>query len=97
MAVVIRLRRAGAKNRAFFHVVAADKRSARDGKFIEKLGHYDPLPDPPRFQIDWARLEHWKSHGAETSETVAQLVARFAGQPASPATPAEQEAQGADA
>lgn len=100
MAVVIRLRRAGAKNRAFYHVVATDKRSPRDGKFIEKLGHYDPLHDPPRFEIDRDRLDHWRSQGARTSETVSQLVARFssaAGTPAAPAGAVEQEAQGVDA
>jgi small subunit ribosomal protein S16 len=77
MAVVIRMRRAGTKKKAFYHVVAADKRSPRDGKYIEKLGYYDPMKDPPLFELDRTRLEHWLSHGAKTSDTVAQLIARF--------------------
>ena len=77
MSVMIRLRRVGAKKKAFYHVVAADKRSPRDGKYIEKLGHYDPKTDPPAFELNRERLEHWLSHGAKTSPTVAQLIAKF--------------------
>jgi small subunit ribosomal protein S16 len=77
MSVAIRLRKAGAKNRPFFHVVATDSRNARDGKFIEKLGHYDPVAKPEVFRIDQERLKYWLSVGAKTSETVSQLVARF--------------------
>lgn len=76
MAVVIRMRRAGAKKKAFYHVVAADKRSPRDGKYIEKLGFYDPAMDPPVFELNRERLQHWLSKGAKTSQTVAQLVAK---------------------
>jgi len=77
MAVVIRMRRAGAKKKAFYHVVAADSRSPRDGKYIEKLGFYDPLKDPPVFELDRQRLQHWLGNGAKTSQTVAQLVEKF--------------------
>lgn len=76
MAVIIRLRRAGNRNNAFFHVVAADTRSPRDGRFLERLGHYDPRAKPSKFTIDRPRLEHWLSHGATTSPTVSQLLSK---------------------
>jgi len=76
MSVIIRLRRAGNRNNAFFHVVASDTRSPRDGRFLERLGHYDPRTKPSKFTIDRARLEHWLSNGAATSPTVAQLLAK---------------------
>ena len=76
MAVIIRLRRAGNRNNAFFHVVAADTRSPRDGRFLERLGHYDPRVKPSQFKIDRTRLEHWLSHGAKTSPTVSQLLSK---------------------
>ena len=80
MAVTIRMRRAGAKKNAFYHVVAADSRSPRDGKYIEKLGFYDPSKKPPVFELDRKRLEHWLSNGAKASQTVAQLVEKFSEQ-----------------
>ncbi len=76
MAVAIRLKRVGTKKKAFFHVVATDSRNARDGRYIEKLGHYDPRVDPPTFTVDRDRLNYWVSQGAKTSPTVAQLVAK---------------------
>jgi len=93
MAVAIRLKRVGTKKKAFFHVVATDSRNARDGRYIEKLGHYDPRADPPTFQLDRDRLDYWLSKGAKTSPTVAQLVAKYGGAP-----PEEKDGgQGADA
>ena len=77
MAVSIRLRRAGAKKNAFYHVVATNSRNPRDGKFIEKLGFYDPRTSPPAFEINRERLNHWLGVGAKSSRTVSQLVARF--------------------
>ena len=77
MAVAIRLKRVGKKKKAYFHVVATDSRNARDGRYIEKLGHYDPREDPPTFTLDRERLDYWVSQGAKTSPTVAQLVAKF--------------------
>jgi small subunit ribosomal protein S16 len=77
MSVAIRMRRAGGKNRSFFHVIVADSRKPRDGKFIEKLGYYDPILSPPVFKIDRERLDHWVSVGAKTSRTVSQLVSKF--------------------
>jgi small subunit ribosomal protein S16 len=79
MSVAIRLKRVGTKKKAFYHVVATDSRNARDGRYIEKLGHYDPRVDPPTFQLDRERLDYWLSQGAKTSRTVAQLVAKFGG------------------
>ena len=79
MAVAIRLKRVGTKKKAFFHVVATDSRNARDGRYIEKLGHYDPRMDPPTFTVDRDRLNYWESQGAKTSPTVAQLVAKYGG------------------
>jgi small subunit ribosomal protein S16 len=74
--VVIRLARGGAKKRPFFNVVVADSRRARDGRFIERLGFYNPkAPEgQERLRIDRARLEHWQSQGAILSDTASRLV-----------------------
>ncbi|MBP6874909.1 MAG: 30S ribosomal protein S16 [Candidatus Eisenbacteria bacterium] len=74
--VVIRLQRAGARNRPFFRLVVADSRRSRDGAFIEKVGYYDPLPTPDVIVIDHARVEHWIKNGAQPSVSVQQLVRR---------------------
>jgi small subunit ribosomal protein S16 len=74
MSVTIRLTRAGSKKVPFYRVVAADSRSPRDGRFIEQLGVYDPLRDPPEVRIDQDRLKHWLSVGALPSQTVGELV-----------------------
>jgi small subunit ribosomal protein S16 len=74
-------------------VVATDSRNARDGRYLEKLGHYDPRVDPPTFSVDRERLEYWVSHGAKTSPTVAQLVEEHGG-----TSPGEKDCgQGVDA
>jgi len=72
MAVAIRLARLGAKKRPYYRVVATDKRSARDGRFLELLGVYDPRAK--LFRIDEERYQKWLSNGARPSMTVAQLV-----------------------
>jgi len=72
MAVAIRLARGGSKKRPFYRVVAADKSCARDGRFIEQLGTYDPRRK--QFTLDHARFEHWVNVGALASPTVATLV-----------------------
>jgi small subunit ribosomal protein S16 len=79
--VKIRLARAGAKKRPFYHVVATDSRSPRDSKFIERLGHYDPLTTKAgeKWVVDAARLEHWKKTGAIFSERVEFLIRQAAG------------------
>jgi small subunit ribosomal protein S16 len=74
--VVIRLARGGAKKRPFFNLVVADSRRSRDGRFIERIGFYNPkAPEGrERLRIDTARLTHWKGKGAQLSDTVARLV-----------------------
>jgi len=74
--VRIRLRRAGKRNRPFFRIVAADSRAPRDGAFIESLGYYDPLPDPPIIVVDKEKVKKWLDRGAQPSEAVAKLLAR---------------------
>ncbi len=76
MAVVLRLSRAGAKKKPYYHVVATDSRNPRDGKFIEAIGAYDPNLEPPKFEINEERLQHWIKSGATPSETVAGLIKR---------------------
>lgn len=77
MAVKIRLARAGAKKHPYYHVVAADSTSPRDGRFIEAFGSYDPQASPTRLQVDEARLTHWLAVGAKPTETVAQLIKAY--------------------
>lgn len=74
--VVIRLARAGAKKRPFYHMVVTDKRNPRDGRFIEKIGFFNPIAagQEPRLNLDQARLSHWLSQGAQPSDRVASLV-----------------------
>lgn len=74
MAVHIRLQRKGATHSPFFHLVAADHRSRRDGTFIEKLGYYDPNPELSTIHINQERLQHWYGKGAQLSNTVKHLV-----------------------
>ena len=74
--VTIRLARAGAKRRPFFHVVVADSRAPRDGRFIERLGFYNPIATGAevRVRIDSERIQHWYANGARTSPAVAKLL-----------------------
>jgi small subunit ribosomal protein S16 len=74
MAVSIRLRREGTKNRPFYRVVVADKRSPRDGKFIEAIGKYDPRAAGENFSLDLNRADHWVQSGAQPSATVASMI-----------------------
>lgn len=74
MAVVIRLRREGAKDRPFYKIVAADKRFRRDGRYIEQLGTYDPMQTGDNAQLDLDKADKWLSEGAKPSETVASLI-----------------------
>ncbi|MHB1667037.1 MAG: 30S ribosomal protein S16 [Thiomonas sp.] len=74
--VVIRLSRAGAKGRPFYHIVATDSRNRRDGRYLERLGFYNPvargLEQPLRIEIE--RLNYWAGVGAQLSPTVERLV-----------------------
>ncbi|GAB4241498.1 MAG: 30S ribosomal protein S16 [Candidatus Methylacidiphilales bacterium] len=74
MAVAIRLRREGTKNRPYYKVVVADSRSPRDGKFIEQVGTYDPLKSEGNVSLDLEKIQAWISKGAKPSETVASLI-----------------------
>ncbi len=77
MAVVIRLQRAGGRNHPFYRVVATDSRSARDGRFLEKVGYYNPLKDPAELHLELPRIQNWMAKGARLSETVTLLLRRF--------------------
>jgi len=74
--VVIRLARGGAKKRPFYSIVAADSRFASTGRFIERVGFYDPKAPAGRenLRVDGERVAYWKSHGAKLSPAVARLV-----------------------
>jgi small subunit ribosomal protein S16 len=74
MSVVIRLMRAGAKKRPFYRVVAADSRRQRDGRFLEILGHYNPLTKPYELVVHKDKVENWISKGAQPSEQAASLL-----------------------
>jgi len=74
MPVVIRLMRAGAKKRPFYRMVAADSRRQRDGRFIEILGHYNPIATPHTLVIEKERVQDWLDKGAQPSEQVASLL-----------------------
>ncbi|HTO91039.1 MAG TPA: 30S ribosomal protein S16 [Candidatus Sulfotelmatobacter sp.] len=77
MAVVIRLMRAGAKKRPFYRMVAADSRRQRDGRFLEILGHYNPVADPFELVVQKDKVEAWISKGAQPSEQVASLLRKL--------------------
>jgi small subunit ribosomal protein S16 len=89
--LAIRLRRTGSKKRPFFRVVVTDSRTARDSKFVEVLGHYNPRTQPETLDLKRERLDHWVKLGAVPSDTVRTLVARMPPAPAAEpvaATPA---------
>jgi small subunit ribosomal protein S16 len=85
MAVVLRLSRAGTHKAPFYHVVATDSRSSRDGKYLEDVGIYDPTLRPERIELKADRLEHWLKVGAKPSQTVAMILKRA--KKAAPAAP----------
>ncbi len=74
--LMIRLSRGGAKKRPFYHLTVADKRNARDGRFIERVGFFNPSArgQEERLRIDMERIEYWQSQGAQVSDRVANLV-----------------------
>jgi len=74
--VVIRLARGGAKKRPFYHVVATDRRNKRDGRYIERLGYFNPAASgqASRLELQLDRIEYWKSVGAQLSDRVASLM-----------------------
>jgi len=74
MSVQVRLSRHGTRNRPFYHVVAADHKMRRDGRFIEKIGTYDPNQEPSFIELKEDRLRHFYEKGAQLSPTVAKLA-----------------------
>lgn len=76
--VVIRMARGGAKNRPFYNVVVADSRMPRDGRFIERIGFYNPkaAESEPKFRIALDRVAHWVGSGAQPSDAVKKLIKR---------------------
>ena len=89
--VVIRMARGGAKNRPFYNIVVADSRMPRDGRFIERIGFYNPkaAESEPKFRIALDRVAHWVDQGAQPSDAVKKLIKRgkaeVAAQPAAAA------------
>ncbi len=79
--VTIRLARAGAKKRPFYHLVVADSRRSRDGRFIERLGFFNPIATDKqeRLRVDSERIAYWQGHGAQTSDAVRKLLKSAAG------------------
>jgi small subunit ribosomal protein S16 len=74
MAVRIRLRRVGSKKNPIWRIVVADKRSPRDGRTIETIGHYNPQTEPSSIELDAERARHWLQRGAQPSRTAAKLL-----------------------
>lgn len=74
--VTIRLARGGAKKKPFYHIVVADSRKSRDGRKIEKLGHFNPVAQgqETELSLDLGRLDHWVGQGAQMSERVSKLA-----------------------
>jgi small subunit ribosomal protein S16 len=82
--VIIRLARGGAHKRPFFHMVATDSRSRRDGNFIEKVGFFNPVAaaQETKLQVAMDRVDYWRSKGAQLSPRVQRLIKEFASQKA---------------
>ncbi|RKU12042.1 30S ribosomal protein S16 [Candidatus Poribacteria bacterium] len=76
MAVRIRLQRLGRKKRPFYRLVAADARAQRDGVFLERLGHYDPITDPADVVIDEEKALKWLRRGAQPTDTAKRLLSQ---------------------
>lgn len=82
--VTIRLARGGAKKRPFYHITVTDSRRARDSRYIERIGFFNPVArgNEERLRVDLARAEHWAGQGAQVSERVQQLLKEAAKQSA---------------
>ena len=76
--VKIRLRRMGAKKAPFYRVVVADSRFARDGRFIEEIGYYDPTKEPSVVKIDAEKAKQWLDNGAQPTDTVREILKKDA-------------------
>jgi small subunit ribosomal protein S16 len=77
--VVIRLSRGGSKKRPFYHLTVADSRNARDGRFIERVGFFNPIArgQEERLRVALDRVDYWVGKGAQTSDRVAQLIKEY--------------------
>ncbi|MDO5531937.1 30S ribosomal protein S16 [Sutterella sp.] len=82
--VIVRLARGGSKKRPFYSINVTDSRNRRDGRFIERLGYYNPMAagQAVKLSINLDRLAFWQGNGAQLSDTVARLVKEFKAQPA---------------
>lgn len=74
--VKIRLARGGSKNKPYYRVVVADSRKKRDGRFIERIGFYNPMVTENRFGVDMERVKYWESVGAQPTDRVRKLIAK---------------------
>ncbi|CAN5345604.1 30S ribosomal protein S16 [soil metagenome] len=74
MAVAIRLRREGTKNKPYYKIVVADSRARRDGRFIDAVGTYDPMKEGENYTLDLTKVDDWIGKGAKPSETVASII-----------------------
>jgi len=93
--VAIRLARGGSKKRPFYHIIVTDSRNRRDGRFIERLGFFNPVGNPEKVEVlrlDLDRVAHWVGHGAQPSDTVKQLIKTAKKQLADTPVSAEAEA-----
>lgn len=77
MAVKIRMKRLGAKKSPFYRIVVADSRRARNGRFIEEIGFYNPISEPRMFRVDADKVKTWISNGAQPSDTVKRLFREY--------------------
>lgn len=86
--VTIRLARGGAKKKPFYHITVADSRRSRDGRFIERIGFFNPLAKggEERLRLDSARIDFWKSQGAQLSPRVSRLAKDAAAEPSADAS-----------
>ncbi len=76
MAVKLRLKRGGSKQRPFYRIVAADSRSPRDGRFIDSIGTYNPIPAEYEINIDEEKALYWLNNGAQPTDTVKNLLSK---------------------
>ncbi|NRA63733.1 MAG: 30S ribosomal protein S16 [Pseudobacteriovorax sp.] len=74
MALTLRLQRHGSTHRPFYHIVATDSRRPRNGRFIEKLGYYDPNKEPSIMEVKTDRVQYWYANGAQVSSAVANIL-----------------------
>jgi len=74
LCVKIRLKRIGAKKRPYYRVVVANSTASRDGRFIDTIGHFDPLSDPPVVRLNEEKALHWLGHGAQPTDTTRALL-----------------------